>query len=87
MGSLLPVSNQLYLSMTYTRDKLANDVDCLGQVSADLSAWFSGPGYARVEQTVDLGSLEQVTVRDLAPVAGTPRHFMRLRLQRASNPP
>jgi hypothetical protein len=34
-----------------------------------------------VEQSVDLGTLEQVTVRDLTPVGGTTHRFMRLRLQ------
>jgi hypothetical protein len=80
-GALLPVSGQLYLSMTYTRDKLINDVDCIAEVSSDLTNWSSGPSATVVEQRVDLGALEQVTVRDLAPAAGVTHRFMRLRLQ------
>lgn len=80
-GSLLPVSNQQYLAMTYSRDKLANDVDCIAEVSSNLVNWVSGPSATVVEQSVDLGTLEQVTVRDLTPVGGTTHRFMRLRLQ------
>ena len=81
-GSLLPLSGQSYLAFTCTHDKLVKDVDCVGQVSPDLTHWFSGASYTTVEQTVDLGSLESVTVRDLTPAAGTPLRFMRLQFQR-----
>jgi hypothetical protein len=80
-GSLLPVSGQLYLSMTYTRDKLVNDVDCIAEVSTNLMDWVSGPSAIRVEQSLDLGALEQVTVRDLVPAGGATHRFMRLRFQ------
>jgi hypothetical protein len=80
-GSLITVSNQLYLSMTYTHDKLANDVDCVPEVSADLVNWSSGPAYSRVAAIVDLGAQERITVQDLAPVANTTHHFLRLRFQ------
>jgi hypothetical protein len=80
-GALLPVSNQQYLAMTYSRDKLANDVDCIAEVSTDLVNWSSGPSATVVEQSVDLGTLEQVTVRDLTPAGGAQQRFMRLRLQ------
>ena len=81
-GSLFALSNQVYLAMTLTRDKFANDVLCLGQVSSNLSDWASGPGYTRLDQIIDLGSLEQLTVRDLSPVGSLPTRFMRLQLQR-----
>lgn len=80
-GSLITVSNQLYLSMTYTHDKLANDVDCTAEVSTDLVNWSSGPAYSRVAAIVDLGAQERITVQDLTPVANTTHHFMRLRFQ------
>jgi hypothetical protein len=80
-GSLLPVSGQSYLSMTYTRDKLANDVDCIPEVSTNLVSWSSGPAATVVEQSVDLGALVQVTVRDLTPATGATHRFMRLRLE------
>lgn len=80
-GALLPVSNQQYLAMTYSRDKLANDVDCIAEVSSNLVNWVSGPAWTQVGQIVDLGALEQITVRDLTPAGGAQQRFMRLRLQ------
>ena len=80
-GSLITVSNQLYLAMTHTHDKLVNDVDCVAEVSSDLVNWSSGPAYARVESIVDLGVQERITIQDLSPVANTTHHFMRLRFQ------
>jgi len=81
-GSLLPVTNQLFLAFTYTRDPLAADVDCVAQVSPDLVNWSSGPASTRIEQVVDQGAVERVTVRSLASVSGNASQFMRLRLQR-----
>ncbi|MCC6821119.1 MAG: carbohydrate binding domain-containing protein, partial [Verrucomicrobia subdivision 3 bacterium] len=80
-GSLITVSNQLHLAMTYTHDKLATDVDCVPEVSTDLVNWLSGPATARVEAIVDQGAQEQITVQDLMPVANSTHHFMRLRFQ------
>lgn len=80
-GALLPVSNQQYLAMTYSRDKLANDVDCIAEVSSNLVNWVSGPAWTQVGQIVDLGALEQITVRDLTPAGSAQQRFMRLRLQ------
>lgn len=80
-GSLLSVNGQRYLSMTYTRDKLVNDVDCVAEVSNDLVNWSSGLSATKVEQSIDQGTLEQVTVRDLTPAYGTTPRFMRLRFQ------
>ncbi len=81
-STLLPLSGQRYLALTFARDKVANDVDFIGQVSPDLAAWFSGAGYTLVEAPVDLGTLEGMTVRDLTPVASAPQRFLRLQLQR-----
>jgi len=81
VGSLFPLSGQSFLALTYTHDKLVLDVNCGGQVSPDLVQWFSGPAYTRIEQTVDLGTLEQLTLRDLAPVGSVSAHFLRLQLQ------
>jgi len=81
-GNLLPLEGGTYLAMTYTRDKLANDVECAGEVSSDLLSWLSGPGYVQAEPPLDLGELEQVTVRDVLPVRSSNRRFLRLRLQR-----
>jgi hypothetical protein len=81
-GSLLPLNGQLYLALSYDHDKLVKDVTCLPQVSPELATWFSGAGYTRLEQTLDLGPVERLTVRDLTPVGGTPERYMRLWLTR-----
>ena len=73
------MSNQLYLAMSYTHDKLANDVDCIAEVSTDLVNWSSGPAYSQMEAVLDLGARERITVRGLLPVASATHHFMRLR--------
>jgi hypothetical protein len=83
-GDLLAGGGRLYLAMTYTHDKLAADVDCIAEVSTNLLNWSSGPSFTQVAQTVDLGALEQITVRDLTPADSTPKRFMRLRFQRHS---
>jgi hypothetical protein len=80
-GTLIPVSGQRYLAMTYEHDKLVNDVDCIAEVSSNLVNWVSGPTRTTVEQTVDLGALERITVRDLTPAAAASQRFMRLRFQ------
>jgi hypothetical protein len=82
IGSLFPWSGESFLALTYTHDKLVLDVTCGGQVSPNLLQWFSGPAYTQIEQTIDLGALEQLTLRDLASVTSNPQHFMRLQLQR-----
>ena len=76
------MSGQTFLAMTYTHDKLVLDVNCGGQVSPDMMQWFSGPGYTRIEQSVDLGTLEQLTLRELTSVNSAAQHFLRLQLQR-----
>jgi len=81
-GSLLPLSDQLYLALSYNRDKLVKDVNCAPQVSPNLANWFSGTGFTRLERTLDLGSIERLTMRDLTPVGSSPQRFMRLWLAR-----
>jgi hypothetical protein len=81
-GELLQSGDQSYVAMTYNHDKLVSDVDCIAEVSADLIHWSSGPSFTHVDQITDLGALEQIAVRDLTPLSGAPKHFMRLRFQR-----
>ena len=81
-GGLVQVSDASCLALTYAYDVLATDVSCAAQVSTDLEKWFSGNGYTTLAQTTNLGSLQQLTVRDLTPVSMAPARFMRLLLQR-----
>ena len=80
-GALIASGSQQYLALTYLHDKLVKDVDCVAEVSSDLVNWVSGPAATRIEQTLDLGAQEQITVRDLTPAAGGQQRFMRLRFQ------
>lgn len=82
-GSLLSVSNLLFLALHYERDKAATDVNCVAEVSDDLAAWFSGPAHTRMASVTDLGWKERVAVRDLTPVDMMAARFMRLRLSRS----
>ena len=81
-GGWLSVSNTQFLSITYERDKFANDLACTPEVANGLGAWNSGPAYTRVEQVLDLGSVERVTVRDLVASGDSAQRFMRMRFNR-----
>lgn len=81
-GSLLTVTNQTFLALTYTRDPLATDVDCVAEVSPDMLTWSADPAHTRIEQTVTEGSVERVTLRALAPVSSQAHQYLRLRFQR-----
>jgi len=80
-GSLFDSGNGRFLTLSYQCDKSVSDIDCIGEVSPDCGLWEFGPCCTE-EQRVDLGLLEQVTVRDLTPLATVDKRFMRLRLQR-----
>ena len=80
-GSLFDSGNGRFLALSYQCDKSVSDIDCIGEVSPDCGLWEFGPCCTE-EQRVDLGLLEQVTVRDLTPLATVDKRFMRLRLQR-----
>ncbi len=80
-ASVQSVNAKPYLAMSFTRDKLATDVSCVGEVSADLLTWTSGTGSAMVSSVTDLGALERVTIRDEMPVGAQASRYLRLRLQ------
>ena len=80
-GNIFDSGSNRFLTLSYQRDKSVNDIDCIGEVSPDYQLWDFGSGYTE-EQRVDLGPLEEVTVRDLTPLASADKRFMRLRLQR-----
>ncbi len=81
-GNLFAFSNLLFLALIYERDKAAVDVNCIAEVSPDLSAWSSGAEHTAIAGVSDLGARERVTVRDLTPVDAAAARFMRLRLSR-----
>jgi hypothetical protein len=81
-GSLLAIGNSEYLAITYERDKLVSDVVCTPEAGNGLGGWFSGPTYTSIEQVLDLGVVERVTVRDLVASDSSAHRFMRLRFNR-----
>ena len=69
-----------YLTITYTRLKGRFDFTCIVEVSGNLTAWNSGPGFTLQTAVVSLDATrEQVTVRDTIPTSGVNQRFMRLR--------
>jgi hypothetical protein len=81
-GDLLAVSNLLFLALSYEREKTATDVNCVAEVSSNLTAWSSGEEYTAIAGMSDLGSRERVTVRERTPVNAATARFMRLRFFR-----
>ena len=75
------VESSSYLTLTYTKVKADTDLTYLVEVSGDLQTWNGGSAYTTDISTVDQGTTQQVTTRDLTPAAGV-RRFMRLRVTR-----
>ena len=71
-----------YLTLTYTKVKADTDLTYVVEVSSDLLTWNGGSAYTTDVSTVDQGTTQQVTTRDLTPVTAGARRFMRLRVMR-----
>ena len=76
------VGSSSYLALTYIKPKTATDLTYAVEVSADLLTWNSGSAYTTDVSTVDGGTTQQVTIRDLTPATGAARRFIRLRVTR-----
>ena len=70
------------LSLTYTRNLGATDVQVNVEVSTDLVTWNSGPDYTAVVQTIDGSGVQTVKVVSLVPVASSPQQFLRVKVTR-----
>jgi hypothetical protein len=81
-GALLNTSNQLFLAMTFNRDKAAAGVECVAEVSDDLSRWSTEPSLTAVQSMAGDDARERVTVRELTPAVGASSRYMRLRFTR-----
>lgn len=69
------------LTLTYIRPPGLPDITYVVEVSGDLQVWNSGAGFTQVFSTTLLDAQhEQVVVRDLTPISGTTRRFIRLRV-------
>jgi len=79
----LPVidSTSGYLEITYTRLKNVSNLTYAVETSSDLVTWLTGP-----TQTTQVGvtsldeQRERVSVRDLTPLTGSTRRFLRVRV-------
>jgi hypothetical protein len=80
-----------YLALTFKRDPARNDVTIVVQAGSDLSGWTevarcaSGgnfTGLATVTETQNLDGTLNVEVSDVQAVAGAPRRFMRVLVER-----
>jgi formylglycine-generating enzyme required for sulfatase activity len=80
-----------YLALTFKRDPARNDVTIVVQAGSDLSGWTeiarcasggSFTGLATVTETQNLDGTCNVEVSDVQAVAGAPRRFMRVLVER-----
>jgi hypothetical protein len=68
-----------YLSLTYTRpEPVPGGITYTVEASPDLAGWTT-TGLVQVSSTVN-GSLRTTTVRDAAPLDGSSKRFLRLRV-------
>ena len=65
-----------YLSLQYTHNATATDVEYVVEVSGNLSNW--SPSTVEVSR-VRAGDIETIVARDPLPMAGQPARFMRVR--------
>jgi hypothetical protein len=79
----LPVTGMAegYLTLTYRQSKQATDVTYTVEAGDALAAGSWAPATQVLSQS-DAGDHWLVTVRDLVPMAGHPRRFMRLQVSR-----
>jgi len=70
-----------FLQISYTQWQDATDLVYVVEVSNDLKTWNSGPAYTQQISATPLDpTRQQVVVRDLTPVSGSPHRFIRVRV-------
>jgi hypothetical protein len=76
------LSGTNYLTLTYTQLIDSPDITYTPQVSGDLKVWNSGTSYttAPIPTGTSNGVTQTMVVRDLIPISGTNRQFMRLQV-------
>lgn len=70
------------LVLTYTQSKSAVDVTLSVEQSNDLQNWRTGAAYVEQTDCVDLGSVQQITVRATAPIHAATQSYLSLRVRR-----
>jgi hypothetical protein len=82
MAQLVEIDGNEYLQIQWTRPAGRNDITTNGEVSPDLTpdAWTSGPADVNVSIIPAGPGEETVTIRDLSPLNGQIRRFLRARI-------
>jgi hypothetical protein len=78
--SLDPADGQPHLTLTATLNPAATDVTVSAEVSSDLLAWNSGPGYTEVVSDTTAGGVRTLIIRDTVPLGTGSSRFMRLKV-------
>jgi hypothetical protein len=81
-GQRVALNGYEHLALEYTRVKTATDLQFTAEVSDDLTQWASGPELTELSGVLDLGTQEQVTIRDRVAINDRPRRAMRLKIVR-----
>ncbi len=81
-ASLVQIGTENFLSVSVVRDPLAEDIFCAPQVSSDLTHWFSGPGCALLDSSVELGDLRREIYREVEPLGSGAARYLRLQIHR-----
>ncbi len=69
------------LTITYITPPGLTDITYIVEVSSDLVNWSSGPSATATVSSTNLNQQQvQIVIRDLTPVSGTARRFIRLRV-------
>jgi hypothetical protein len=74
-------SGKTHLALTFERMKSAVDVRVVVEVSMDLVHWHSGYPNTVTISTINNGDSELITVRDSVSIEGSPKRFIRLRVE------
>lgn len=70
------------LTLTFVRPPGLTGITYVPEVSGDLQTWSSGPAATQTVSTTLLDAQhEQVVVRDLVPISGTAKRFIRLEVK------
>ncbi len=74
------ISEENYLTITFSRLKGIDAADYAPRVSSNLMDWDDGPENVQEIDFVDEGAFEKVTVRDRTPMSVSDRRFIQLQL-------
>lgn len=81
-AGITEIDGNKYLQLQWTRPNNRTDITTFGEVSPDLTpdSWTSESTEVSVTITPAGQGMETVTIRDLSPMAGPMRHFLRARI-------